>query len=169
MFLASALEIYGKHDEAGDDAELDNQCSLEEIASHLLLAFGKICVGTVSCTVAVQGLHNTGDCSESSQNTARMYWRVVRHIVQYASQDNVVCELIERPILVSAKIVQVARERQCLRCSIDQAYAGDENIDIAVVVSTYLAHDIATSKHESRPWKESGELPALIMTLGRVS
>ena len=98
-----------------------------------------------------------------------MYWRVVRDIVQYASQDNVVCELIERPVLVSAKIVQVNRERWCLRCSIDQAYAGDKDIDVAVVVSTYLAHDIATSKHKSRPWEKSSEFPALVMTLGRVS
>ena len=98
-----------------------------------------------------------------------MYWRVVRHIVQYASQNNVVCELIERPILVSAKTVQVDRERWCLRCSIDQAYAGDKNIDVAVVVSTYLAHDVATSKHKSRPREKSSELPALVMTFGRVS
>ena len=59
MLLASAMEINSKHEETGDDAELNNQSSLEEIASHLLLAFGKICVGTIGCTVAVQGLHNS--------------------------------------------------------------------------------------------------------------
>lgn len=109
MLLASAMEINSKHEETGDDAELNNQSSLEEIASHLLLAFGKICVGTIGCTVAVQSLHNSGDCSEGSQNTAWVYWRVVRHIVQYASQDNVVRKLIERPILVRVKTVQVDR------------------------------------------------------------
>ena len=98
-----------------------------------------------------------------------MYWRVVRHIVQYASQDNVVCKFIERPVLVSVKMIQVDEERQCLRCSIDQAYAGDKNVYIAVVESTYLAHDIATSKHESSPGKKSSELPGLVMTLERVS
>ena len=90
---------------------------------------------------------------------------MVRHIVQYASQDDVVCKLIERPVLVSFKIVQVDRERQCLRCSIDQAYAGDKDVYIAVVVSTYFAHDVATSKHERSPWKKSSEFPGLVMTL----
>ena len=94
---------------------------------------------------------------------------MIRHIVQYASQDNVVCKLIERPVLVSVKIVHVDREPQCLRCSIDQAYAGDKNVDIAVVVSTYFAHDIASSKDEGRPWKKSSELPGLVTTLERVS
>ncbi len=133
-----------------------------------MLAFGKICVGTIGCTVTVQGLHDTGDCSEGSQNTAWVYWRMVRHIVQYASQDNVVCKLIERPVLVSVKIVQVG-EPQCLRSSIDQAYAGDINVDVAVVVSTYLAHDVATNKHESSPWKKSSELPGFVTALERVS
>ena len=68
--MASALEIDSKHEETGDDAELKDQSSLEEIASHVLLAFGKTCVGTIGCTVAVEGLDNGGDCSESSQNTA---------------------------------------------------------------------------------------------------
>ncbi len=158
------MKIDSKHDETGDDAELNNQRSLEEIASDLLLAFGKIGVGTVGCTVSIQGLHNTGDCSEGSQNTPGVYWRVVRHIVQYASQDNVVCKLAERPVLVRAEIVRVARERQGLRCSIDQAYAGDKNVDIAVVVSTYLAQDVATSEHEGSPWKKSSELPGLVTT-----
>ena len=94
---------------------------------------------------------------------------MVRHIVQYASQDNVVCKLIERPVLVSVKVVHVNRERRCLRCSIDEAYAGDVDIDVAVVVSTHLAHDVASSKHESSPWKKSSELPALVMTLASVS
>ena len=134
-----------------------------------MLAFGKICVGTIGCTVTIQGLHDTGDCSEGSQNTAWVYWRMVRHIVQYASQDNVVCKLIERPVLVSVKIVQVDRESQYLRCSIDQAYAGDIDIDIAVVVSTYFAHDVATSKDEGSPWKKSSELPGFVTTLERVS
>ena len=53
MFLASALEVKSKHEETGDDAQLDNQGSLEEIASHLLLAFGEIRIGTVGCTVTV--------------------------------------------------------------------------------------------------------------------
>lgn len=53
MLLASALEVNSKHEETRDDAELNDQSSLEEIASHLLLAFGKICVGTIGCTVAV--------------------------------------------------------------------------------------------------------------------
>ena len=74
MLLASALEVNSKHEETGDDAQLDNQCSLEEIASHLLLAFGKIGVGTVGCTVTVQGLYNAGDCSKGCQNTAGVDW-----------------------------------------------------------------------------------------------
>lgn len=85
VLLASALEIDSEHDETGDDAELDNQSSFEEVASHLLLAFGEVCVGAVGCTVAVEGLHNTGDCSEGCQNAAWVDWGVVRHIVQYAS------------------------------------------------------------------------------------
>ena len=104
------MEVDSKHEETGDNAELDNQSSLEEIASYLLLTFGKTCVGTIGCTVAVQGLHDTGYCSEGSQNTAWVYWRMVRHIVQYTSQDNVVCKLIERPIHVRAEIGQVDRE-----------------------------------------------------------
>ena len=98
-----------------------------------------------------------------------MYWRVVRHIVQYASQNNVVRKLIERPILVRGELVQVERWRQCLRCSIDQAYAGDKDVDIAVVESAYLAHDVASSEHESSPWEKSGELPGLVTTLECVS
>ena len=90
---------------------------------------------------------------------------MVRHIVQYAPQDNVVGKLIERPVLVSVKIVHVDREPQCLRCSIDQAYAGNKNVDIAVVVSTYFTHDVATSEDESGPWKKSSELPGLVTTL----
>lgn len=53
VLLASAMEVDSKHDETGDDAELNNQSSLKEVASHLLLAFGKICVGTIGCSVAV--------------------------------------------------------------------------------------------------------------------
>ena len=53
MLLASALEVNSKHEETRDDAELDNQSSFKEITSHLLLAFGKICVGAIGCTVAV--------------------------------------------------------------------------------------------------------------------
>ena len=74
MLLASALEIDSKHDETGDDADLDNQSSLEEVASHLLLAFGEVCVGAIGCTVAVESLHNAGDCSESCQNAAWVKW-----------------------------------------------------------------------------------------------
>ena len=169
MLLASALEIDSKHEETDNDPELDNQSSLEEVASHLLLAFGKICVGTIGCSVAVQGLDNTGYCSKRGEDTAWVYWRVVRHIVQYASQDNVVCKLIERPMFVRVGIVQVDRKRQYSRCSIDQAYAGDKDIDIAVVVSAYLAHDVASSEHESSEWEKSSELPGLVTTLGRVS
>ena len=94
---------------------------------------------------------------------------MIWHIVQYASQDNVVCKLIKRPILVSVKIFQVNREPQCLRCSIDQAYARDKDVDIAVVVSTYFAHDVASSEDESGPWKKSSELPGLVTSLERVS
>ena len=53
MLLASALEINSKHEETRDDAELNNQSRFEEIASHFLLAFGKTCVGTIGCAVAV--------------------------------------------------------------------------------------------------------------------
>ena len=98
-----------------------------------------------------------------------MYWRVVRHIVQDASQDNVVRKFIERPILVRAKFIQVDRERQGLRCSIDQAYTGDKDVEIAVVESAYLAHDVACSEHEGSPWEKSSELPGLVTALGRVS
>ena len=169
MLLASALEINSKHEETCDDAELNDQSSFEEITSHVLLAFGKTCVGTIGCAVAIQCLHNSGDCSEGCQNTAWVYWRVVRHIVQYASQDNVVRKFIKRPILVRVKFVQVDSERQCLRCSIDQTYAGDKDVNIAVVESAYLAHDVASSEHEGSPWEKSGEPPGLVTTLERVS
>ena len=85
MLLASALEVNSKHEETGDDAQLDDQGSLEEITSHLLLAFGEIRIGTIGGAVAVQGLHDGGDCAKGCQNTAWVDWRVVRHIVQYAS------------------------------------------------------------------------------------
>ena len=134
-----------------------------------MLAFGKICVGAIGCTVAVEGLHNTGDRSEGCQNAAWVDWGMVGHIVQYASQDNVVCKLIERASVVRVKMNQVNRERKCLRCSIDQAYAGDKDVDIAVVKSAYLAHNVASSEHEGSPWEKSGELPGFVMTLGRVS
>ena len=74
MFLASALEVHSKHEETGDDAELNDQSSFEEIASDLLLAFGEVGVGTIGCTVAVQGLYNAGDCSKGCQNTAGVDW-----------------------------------------------------------------------------------------------
>lgn len=93
-----------------------------------------------------------------------MYWRVIRHIVQYASQDNVVGKLIERPIPVRGELVRVDKERQDLRCSIDQAYTGDKDVNIAVVVSAYLAHDVASSEHEGSPWEKSGEPPGLVTT-----
>ena len=74
MLLASALEVNSKHEETGDDAQLDNQGSLEEIASHLSLAFGEICVGAIGGAVTVQGLYNAGDCSKGCQNTAGVDW-----------------------------------------------------------------------------------------------
>ena len=94
---------------------------------------------------------------------------MVRHIVQYASEDNVICELVEWPILVRVKLVRIDKESQCLRCSIDQANAGDEDVDIAVVESTYLAHNVATSEHQRSPREESRELPGLVTTLRSVS
>ena len=74
MFLASALEVHSQHEETGDDAELNDQSSFEEIASDLLLALGEVGVGTIGCTVAVQGLYNAGDCSKGCQNTAGVDW-----------------------------------------------------------------------------------------------
>ena len=94
---------------------------------------------------------------------------MVRHVIQYASEDNVICELVEWPILVRVKITRIDKKRRCLRCSIDQANAGDEDVDIAVVESTYLAHNVASREHQRSPREESRELPGFVTTFERVS
>lgn len=65
--------------------------------------------------------------------------------------------------------IRAGREREYLRCSIDQAYAGDKDVDIAIVEGAYLAHDVASSEYAGSPWEKSSELPGLVMTLEHVS
>lgn len=45
--MAFAVEIRREQDEAGEDAELDDQCCFEESAPQVLFAFGEMGIRTV--------------------------------------------------------------------------------------------------------------------------
>ena len=51
------------------------------------------------------------------------------------------------------------------RGCVDEADAGDEDVDVAVVVGAYDAHDVAGGEDECCPGKQAGELPGLVMAL----
>ena len=101
MLLTFAVEVHGKHDEADNDAELDDQRGLEQVPAGLLLAFREASIGAVRGAIAVEGLDNARDGSEGGKNTPGMYWGTVRDIVEYSPKDDIVCKLVEWPVIVS--------------------------------------------------------------------
>lgn len=80
-FVASSVKIYGEHHEAGNNPELYDQGSLQEVSSHLLFAFWEVRVRAVGGTVPVESLNDARYRPEGCQNAAWVYWRMIGNIV----------------------------------------------------------------------------------------
>ena len=66
--MAFAMEIRREQDEAGEDAELDDQGCFEESAPQVLFAFGEMGIRTVGGAVAGQSFHHGRDAGKGGED-----------------------------------------------------------------------------------------------------